>query len=344
MEKDSRRLSFGAAALLLGAGMVAEFAFPRNASLARQKPANLSSNFDPKPLVSARPIRDDTQRTLIQIAKNVFVRIGRDNLSLVAAGVAFYAMTAIFPAIAVFVSIYGLFSDPAKVQNQIASLSSLLPAASLKLLTDALQTYASKSNSSLSLALIISFVLALWSAKAGVSSLMTGLNIANEQDEKRSFVTQQVVALALTIGAVLFSMVALTAVAILPVVLSFLPLPPSLVTLLDLGRWPLLMVLVGLGLAIIYRFGAYKEHPKWRWITWGAAIATVLWIIGSAAFSFYVSKFGSYDATYGSLAAPVVLLLWFWLSALVVLVGEEIDAELEHADNGEIRRQPEGSP
>jgi membrane protein len=155
---------------------------------------------------------------------------------------------------------------------------------------------------------------------------------------------QQVVAVALTIGAVLFSMVALTAVAILPVVLSFLPLPPSLVTLLELGRWPLLMILFGLGLAIIYRFGAYKEHPKWRWITWGAAIAPVLWTIGSAAFSFYVSRFGSYDATYGSLTAPVVLLLWFWLSALIVLVGEEIDAELEHADKGKIRRQPDCSP
>jgi membrane protein len=185
MEKGSRPLSFRTAALLLGAGTIAEIFFPSSAGVA-QPTASRSSNVDGKPLVSKQPIRDDTQKTLIQIAKNVFARIGRDNLSLVAAGVAFYAMTAIFPAIAVFVSIYGLFSDPATVQDQIASLSSLLPAASLKLLTDALQTYASKSNLSLSLALVISFVLALWSAKAGVSSLMTGLNIANEQDEKRS--------------------------------------------------------------------------------------------------------------------------------------------------------------
>jgi membrane protein len=346
MENHSNRLSFANAALLLGAGVVAEFLFARSPQKIPAPPRLLAdpSNVRPKPGFSAKPIRDDTRQTLIQIAKNVFVRVNRDNLSLVAAGVAFYAMTAIFPAIAVFVSIYGLFADPAKVQDQIASLSSLLPAASLKLLTDALHAYASKSNSSLSLALVVSFAFALWSAKAGVSSLMTGLNIANEQDEKRSFLVQQLVALALTSGAVIFSIVALSAVAILPVALSFLPMPPLLATILSLGRWPLLMILVGLGLAIIYRFGAYKEHPKWRWITWGAAIATLLWVMGSAGFSFYVSKFGSYDATYGSLAAPVVLLLWFWLSALVVLVGEEIDAELDHADKGEVRRPPDGSP
>jgi membrane protein len=295
-------------------------------------------------IADAEPARDKSPATLFKIAKNVVVRIGKDNLSLAAAGVAFYAMTAIFPAIAVFVSIYGLFADPAKVQDQVASLSGVLPATSLKLLTDALQSYASKSHSSLNFALLVALAIALWSAKAGVSALMTGLNIANEQEEKRSFILQQVIAIALTVGAVLFAMVALTALAVLPALIGFLPLTDQLKTALDLGRWPLLAVLVGFALAVVYRFGAYKEHPKWRWISWGAAIATVLWIIGSALFSFYVSRFGSYDATYGSLAAPVVLLLWFWLSALIVLIGSEIDAELEHSDSGEVRSTPQGSP
>jgi membrane protein len=185
---------------------------------------------------------------------------------------------------------------------------------------------------------------ALWSAKAAVSSLMTGLNIANEQTEKRGFIVQQIIALALTLGAVLFAMIALAALAVLPAVIAFLPLPPVMETALGLGRWPLLAILVAFALAVVYRFGAYKEHPKWRWITWGAAIATAIWIVGSAVFSFYVSHFGSYDATYGSLAAPVVLLLWFWISALIVLVGAEIDAELEHSDSGEVRPPPESSP
>jgi membrane protein len=340
--------SLGTTALLIAAGIAAEMFLPRRGGeLSAVQP---EIDLVPPPrkstreIADAEPARDKSPATLFKIAKNVVVRIGKDNLSLVAAGVAFYAMTAIFPAIAAFVSIYGLFADPAKVQDQVASLSSLLPATSLKLLTDALQSYASKSHSSLNFALLVALALALWSAKAGVSAMMTGLNIANEQEEKRGFILQQVIAIALTVGAVLFAMVALTALAVLPALIGFLPLTDRLKTALDLGRWPLLAVLVGFALAVAYRFGAYKEHPKWRWISWGAAIATVLWIIGSALFSFYVSRFGSYDATYGSLAAPVVLLLWFWLSALIVLIGSEIDAELEHSDSGEVRPTPQGSP
>ena len=340
--------SLGTMALLIAAGVAVEIFLPRR--IGERFPAR--PEIEPGPprrksareIADAQPAHDKSPATLIQIAKNVFVRIGKDNLSLVAAGVAFYAMTAIFPAIAAFVSIYGLFADPAKVQDQVASLASLLPAASLKLLTDALQSYASKSHSSLNFALLVAVALAVWSAKAGVSALMTGLNIANEQEEKRNFIMQQIVALALTLGAIVFGMIALAALAVLPALTGFLPLPDAMKTALDLGRWPLLAILVAFALAVVYRFGAYKEHPKWRWISWGAAIATVLWIIGSALFSYYVSNFGSYDATYGSLAAPVVLLLWFWLSALIVLIGAEIDAELEHSDSGEVRPPPEKSP
>jgi membrane protein len=282
--------------------------------------------------------------TLLQIAGNVAMRIGRDNLTLVAAGVAFYAMTAIFPAIAAFVSIYGLFGDPNVVEGEITGYANLLPSTSLKLLTDALRAFASKSNSTLNIALLLSLAIALWSAKAGVSSLITGLNIANETTEKRCFLLQQFVGLALTLGAILFAILALAAVALLPAVIGFLPLSEGAKAALGLGRWPLLAVLVCFALAVIYRFGPYRTKAKWRWITWGAAIATTLWLLGSGAFSLYVARFGSYDATYGSLAAPVVLLLWFWLSALVVLVGAEIDAELEHADGKAARVLPDGAP
>ena len=281
---------------------------------------------------------------LWQIAVNVVLRIGRDNLMLVAAGVAFYVMTAIFPAIAAFVSIYGLFADPHAVHSEIAAYATLLPENALKLLTDALDSFSAKSGSALNVALLVSLAIALWSAKAGVSSLMTGLNIANETVEKRNFLVQQGVALGLTVGAILFSLVAFAAIALLPAVIAFFPLEDGTKTILGLGRWPLLAVLVCFGLAIVYRFGPYRIQAKWRWITWGAAIATVLWLAGSALFSFYVSRFGSYDATYGSLAAPVVLLLWFWLSALIVLLGAEIDAELEHGDGSVARAVPSGAP
>ena len=282
--------------------------------------------------------------TLLQIAANVVMRIGRDNLMLVAAGVAFYAMLAIFPGIAAFVSIYAIFADPSAVQSQLAGFADLLPEASLKLLTDALAAFARKSNSTLNIAALLSLALAIWSAKAGLSALMTGLNIANETTEKRSLFIQQFAALALTLGAILFAILSLAAVALLPAVIDFLPLSPGSKTALGLGRWPLLAALVCFSLAIMYRFGPYRTRAKWRWITWGAAIATALWLTGSGGFSFYVSRFGSYDAMYGSLAAPVVLLLWFWLSALVVLLGAEIDAELEHADGRAARTLPDGAP
>jgi membrane protein len=331
---------------MLAAGVAVEVFLPRSAaSRSPAQPEGTRALIEKqREIAGSQPARDKDAATLWQIAKNVFVRIGKDNLSLVAAGVAFYAITAIFPAIAAFVSIYGLFSDATKVQDQVASISGLLPAASLKLLTDALQSYASKSHTSLNFALLVSLAIALWSAKAGVTSLMSGLNIANEQDEKRSFLVQQCVALALTIGAVLFAMVALAALAVLPALIGCLSLPDELKTALGLGRWPLLAIMVAFALAVVYRFGAYKAHPKWRWISWGAAISTILWMIGSALFSFYVSRFGSYDATYGSLAAPVVLLLWFWLTAQVVLIGAEIDAELELSDSGAVRPTPQGSP
>jgi membrane protein len=148
----------------------------------------------------------------------------------------------------------------------------------------------------------------------------------------------------LTVGAVVFAVVAFSTIALLPVVIDFLPLSDAAKSALELGRWPLLALLICFGLAVVYRFGPCRVQAKWKWITWGAAIATVLWLLGSAGFSFYVSRFGSYDATYGSLAAPVVLLLWFWLSGLVVLLGAEIDAELEHADGKEARPTPDGAP
>jgi membrane protein len=272
------------------------------------------------------------------------MRVSRDNLMLVSAGVAFYAMTAIFPAIAAFVSIYGFFADPASARDQIESFAALLPADSLKLLTDALQAFASKSHSTLSVALLVSLGVALWSAKAGISSLMTGLNIANETNENRSVIVLQITGLVLTIGSILFAAVALMLIALLPVLINFLPLSAAGKAILGVGRWILLALMICFALAVLYRFGPCRERAKWRWITLGSATATLVWLIGSGLFSFYVSHFGSYDKTYGSLAAPVVLLLWFWLSALVVLLGAEVDAEMEHDDGKTARALPDGAP
>jgi len=258
----------------------------------------------------------------------VVQRISRDNLTLVAAGVAFYAMLAIFPAIAAFISLYGLFADPVAVQSQLNSLGAFLPTEVLTLLEGAVSSFASKGRTQLNMAALIGFALALWSAKSGTSSLMTGLNIANDAEEKRSYIMQQVVALALTLFAVVLAIVALVAVAIVPAVTKLFNLEGTLRLALEWGRWPILAIMIELAFAVFYRFGPCKPWPKWRWITMGAAVATLFWLLGSAAFSLYVSQFGDYDKTYGSLAAVVILLLWLWGTALVILIGAEIDAEL----------------
>ena len=269
---------------------------------------------------------------IIGFGQAIVARISRDNIMLVAAGIAFYIMLSIFPALGALVSLYGLVGNPADVAARIGDYGSLLPPEALKLITDGLNSFAKQSGSQLSLALAVSVVVALWSARAGTSSVMTGLNIAYEETEKRSFVVQVLVALALTVGAVVFAVLAILALAVVPIVLKFLSLDNTVALLINIARWPALALLVVLGLAVVYRWAPSRSHPRWRWITWGSAVATALWLIGSFGFSFYVGHFGSYDATYGSLGAVVILLLWLWVSALIMLFGAEIDSELDVRD------------
>lgn len=273
--------------------------------------------------------------------KRIVQRLSSDNITLVAAGVAFYAMLAIFPALAALISICGLFMDASRIRDQIAALAALLPQEAMELLVNALQSFATNGSDKLNTAFLIGLGIAIWSAKAGMSSLMTGLNIVNREPERRSLVASELTALVLTLAAILFAIFALSAIAGLPIVLNILPLNDEVRTWLSLGRWPLLAIMVSLGIAVLYRFGPSRDKAEWRWMTWGAAIATALWIAGSLGLSYYVSNFGSYDATYGSLAAVVILLLWFWVGALVVLLGAEVDAELQGQRGTET---PEGVP
>ena len=252
--------------------------------------------------------------------------MGRDNLTLVAAGVAFYAMFSIFPALGALVSIYGFFGDTHVVQAQVQQLTVLLPGETAKLLNDALGALMSKPNASLSSGLFISLGVAIWAARAGTSSLMTGLNVALEKPEQRSLIAQNAIAIGLTFGAIVFAMVALTIVAVIPIVINVLPLDAQLRDWLAYSRWPVLGVFVILSLDVIYRFGPSLERPRWHMVTVGTLFAAALWIVGSWAFSLYVTTFGSYDKMYGSLGAVIVLRLWFWISALIVLMGATVDA------------------
>lgn len=295
---------------------------------------------DPLPDVAPDWMKQSRKaRSLWTVVNRVTNRMGQDNLSLVAAGIAFYGMFAIFPALGALVSIFGLFGDTHLVQAQVQQLTNLLPHESAKLLNDSLNALLSKPNASLNSGLLISLGLAIWGARAGTASLMSGLNIACERPELRSFLKQNVVALSLTFGGIIFAIVALTAVAVVPLVIDFLPIDGSLKTWLAYTRWPILGVFVLLALDVVYRFGPSHSEPHWHLISVGTIFAGSAWILASAAFSLYVTKFGSYDRTYGSLGAVIVLLLWFWLSALIMLVGATIDAV-----RGEIKTRQSGVP
>ena len=281
------------------------------------------------PLPAAAPAwlkRSRRARSLWTIASRVMRRMSRDNLSLVAAGVAFYAMFAIFPALGALVSIYGLFGDAHIVQTQVQQLTALLPPETGKLINDALTALLTKPNSNLNFGLLFSLGIAIWGARAGTSSLMAGLNIAFEKPETRSVVVTEGTALSLAFGAIIFAIVALTTVAVIPLVLGTLPIGDTLAAWLAYSRWPILAAFILLALDVIYRFGPCVGVPRWRFMSVGTLFAAILWVAGSWAFSAYVTRFGSYDRTYGSLGAVVVLLLWFWLSALIVLLGATVDA------------------
>ena len=279
-------------------------------------------------VVNPDPVPVSHRAGVVGIMWSVFDRLGRDNVTMVAAGVAFYALLAIFPALAAAVSLYGLFGDPAEISRQIINFSFLLPPEALKLIMDGLASFTSKSSSQFNIALVTGLVLAIWSARAGMASIMTGLNIAYEETERRSIIIQNIVALGMTLAGVVIAIAIVFAIAVIPAALALLRVPQETATIIGMIRWPILAVVILTGFAVLYRFAPCRRDAEWRWITWGSATATTLWLGGSALFSFYVGHFGSYDATYGSLGAAVVLLLWFWVAALVFLLGAEVDAEL----------------
>ena len=264
------------------------------------------------------------------VSKAVYARFSRDNASMVAASVAFYLFLSIFPALASLVSLYGLIGNPAQISDQLQGFAGILPPEVVKVLTDSVTAFAATSTGGrLTTALMVSILLGLWSARAAMSAIMFGLNVAFEVTERRSFIMQTAISLALTIGGVVFAAIALGFIAIAPIVLTVVQADWTINALVVVGRWPLLEVLVLLVFALLYRFAPDRRSIHWQWITMGSFIASVLWLGGSFAFSVYVTKFGSYNATYGALGAVVVLMLWFWVTALILILGAEINAELE---------------
>lgn len=261
------------------------------------------------------------------VARRVKDDIAADNLSLIAAGAAFFALLAVFPTLAAGVALYGLFTDPATVTAHSAQLTGFAPQQARIILDEQLQRVTAASDTSLGIGALVALLLALWSSAKGVKSLMTALDIVYHEEEDRGFFKLNATALLLTIAMLVVVPLSLAVVAILPAIVDRLPLPEFVATVARWLRWPIIGAVSVAAMAALYRFGPAHSRPRRAWR--GAVTATVLWLAASALFSWYVSTFGSYNETYGSVAAMAVLMMWLWLSAFAVLIGGEVNAELE---------------
>lgn len=264
------------------------------------------------------------------IAFRVWEELTADHVTVVSAGVAFFGLLAIFPAIGALMSITGLFMDPATIESQLEEIASVLPQNAASILQEQARSVASNSGTGLGLAALLGVVLSLYGASKGMRTLMEGMNIAYDEEEERGFVKEYAVSFVLTLFLILGLLIALGFTVVVPALLGNLGLPEMIVRLVEWGRWPLLALFTILGLAVLYRYGPSREDPEWRWVSWGSVIATALWIAGSIAFSIYVRNFGSYSESYGALGGVIILLTWLWLSAYIVLLGAEINSEMEH--------------
>jgi membrane protein len=268
-------------------------------------------------------------RGWLDIARRVKDQIKRDRLSIIAAGVAFYGLLAIFPGLVALVATYGLVADPAQIERHVASLSAILPPQAAEVVMNQLRDLASTNRAALGLGAIGGLLVALWSASSAVRTLMEALNIAYDEEERRGIIRFYGTALLLTFGGVIAVILAIALVVGLPAFLNLMGLDWLIEIVVSFARWPILALLAIVAFAVIYRFGPSRSKPCWRWVSWGATAAVALWILGSALFSLYVTRFGNYNETYGAAGAVVILLMWFLLSSYAVLIGAEINAEME---------------
>ncbi len=263
------------------------------------------------------------------VALKVKAELGNDHVSIVAAGMAFSLMLSLFPAMIALVSLYGLLFDPHDVQSQVGSLSEMLPDSAREVLSTQMSALVESPRTALGFGLGVAIAGALWTASAGMSSAMESMNIAFDVEERRSFVKRKLLAVLLTVGALVVMATSFAIAAVLPSVFDSLGFAGAGRTLVLIGRWPVMAIIVAFGLAVLYRFAPCRDQARWRWITVGAATATLLWLGATWLLSFYVSSLGRYQETYGTLGGGIVLMLWLYVSSFVVLLGAEIDAVLE---------------
>lgn len=259
-----------------------------------------------------------------------YQQIDEDRLLATAAGVVFFGLLAVFPAITALVSSYGLFADASTIGANLQTLAVMLPQGSFQIVQDQIARVLSKGDTTLGATFLFGLGLAIWSANAGVKAVIEALNVVYGEREKRGFFRLNLLSLAFTTGAIMALMLMVSAVVALPLMLDHLGLAQESKTIISLARWPVMFAILLAALAILYRFGPSRRAARWEWLGVGTLVAALLWIGGSALLSWYLSNFGNYDATYGSLGAAIGLMMWMWMSAVIVLCGAELNSEIEH--------------
>jgi membrane protein len=265
-----------------------------------------------------------------QILKRTLKQAGEDRLLTEAAGVTFYSLLALFPAIAALVSVYGIFADRGTISEHLSALSGVVPGGGMDLITDQVNRLTAQPATTLGFSAVAGIAVSLWSANQATKAIFDALNVVYDEKEKRSFIRLTLTTLLFTGGGVFFVTLAMTAIVVIPVVLDSIGLSQVFEWFLRIARWPLMLAAIGLVLACLYRWGPSRAVAKWRWVSWGSAVAAVLWLIVSFGFSWYVANFGSYNETYGSLGAVIGFMTWIWISSAIVLLGAELNAEMEH--------------
>jgi membrane protein len=259
-----------------------------------------------------------------------YERIGEDRLLAVAAGVVFHGLLALFPAVTAMVSLYGLFAKASTINEHLSAVSGLLPEGGVDIVRDQIDRLAAKGDAKLGFGFIAGLAVALWSANSGMKAILDALNVVYEEKEKRGFIKLTLISLCFTLAAIAALLLALGAVVVMPIALNYLGLHAVTDLFLRTLRWPVLLALITVGLAVLYRFGPSRREPRWQWISVGSVVAAIAWAVVSALLSWYLASFTNYDTTYGSLGAGIGLMMWMWISSIVILFGAELNSEIEH--------------
>jgi membrane protein len=291
-------------------------------------------------ILAKAPAHNISAKTLVL---TLYHRVSEDRVLAIAAGVTFYALLALFPALAAGVSVYGIFADLKTINSDLSSLGSILPGGAIQIIGEQIKRLVSNGDKALGFAAFAGVAISVWSANAGVKAMFDALNIVLKEDEQRGFIRLNLTSLAFTAGGLAIVLLSIGFVLGIPVFLRYVGLNGRLDWLVEIGRWPVLWAALALAIAVLYTFGPSRNDIRGPWISWGSTLAAFVWLIASMAFSWYAANFGTYNKTYGSLGAVIGFMTWIWISAIIVLVGEELNEIIDRFQHPH-KQQPNPHP